>query len=694
MAGITPQTKTSGGFGQLTAALGPRLTAWMERLGTRDLDTLPILKSIPTEQRTPAVMLLLLASLLLAVLLFVAYGVLVGRQTGRVEEATHLQMLSQRIAKGVQQAALGNKTAFAQIKQSRDAFDSGLKYLGGSTAGAGELGDLQRLWQTSRKGIDALLTQETALVDVGQAINQINVRNTELLDLTEQFAALVPSGAGKLLAYAHQQALWTQRMAKNANALVSSDVINPETAFQLGKDTKIFRDVLDGMLNGSEELGLAAVSDAQAKDKLQELRETFATYEGQVNTLLKNMAPLVGAKRASRGIFEDSEKLLTLADRLTKDFAGGTAWVLLVLAILSALITILSLVLLVLGNAAESRKRAEEAARVNQRNQDAILRLLNEMGDLAEGNLAVRATVTEDITGAIADSVNFAIEELRMLVENINRAAEQVTLAGDEAKRISAEMQETAQRQASEIAETSSAINQMTLSIGQVSQNAAESTEVAKQSLVSAQKGGESVRNSIAGMNSIRDQIQDTSKRIKRLGESSQEIGEIVDLITGITEQTNVLALNAAIQAAAAGDAGRGFTVVAEEVQRLAERSAQATRRIGALVKTIQSDTQDAVHAMELSTQGVVSGTMLSDAAGQALQDIESVTERLAKLIQNISSTTRKQAEMANRVSNNMRQILDETRQTSESAEKSALSIGELAELSDELKMSVAGFKL
>jgi twitching motility protein PilJ len=227
-----------------------------------------------------------------------------------------------------------------------------------------------------------------------------------------------------------------------------------------------------------------------------------------------------------------------------------------------------------------------------------------------------------------------------------------------------------------------------------ISENATESSEVARLSLASAQKGGDSVRDAISGMQNIRDQIQETSKRIKRLGESSQEIGEIVDLITDITEQTNVLALNAAIQAAAAGEAGRGFTVVAEEVQRLAERSAQATRRIGAIVKTIQSDTHDAVHAMELSTQGVVAGTELSDAAGQALQDIEAVSEKLAGLIQNISNATRNQADTATQVADNMRKILEETRQTSESAKSSTQAIGQLVQLSDELKLSVAGFKL
>jgi twitching motility protein PilJ len=245
-----------------------------------------------------------------------------------------------------------------------------------------------------------------------------------------------------------------------------------------------------------------------------------------------------------------------------------------------------------------------------------------------------------------------------------------------------------------QIGETTTAVTQMSNSIVQVSQNAAESARVANQSLDTARRGGDSVRGAIAGMNAIRDQIQETSKRIKRLGESSQEIGEIVDLISDITEQTNILALNAAIQAAAAGEAGRGFSVVAEEVQRLAERSAKATRRIGAIVKTIQTDTQDAVNAMESSTQGVVEGTVRSDAAGSSLAEIEAVSDQLAGLIQNISEATQAQASTAERIANNMQQILEVSGQASSAARGSASSIGELAVLSNELKVSVSGFKL
>jgi len=409
---------------------------------------------------------------------------------------------------------------------------------------------------------------------------------------------------------------------------------------------------------------------------------------------LKNMPQLVEAKRSAREIFDESEKLLALTQGVTGRYQAMGSGMYLFLAILFGLIAMLSLMLMGMINVKSAQKRAEDAAQENQRNQDAILRLLNEMGDLAEGDLTVQATVTEDITGAIADSVNYAIEELRTLVQGINRAAQQVTQTTSKARTNADQLLAAAEQQSEQIGETTAAVTQMSESIVLVSQNAAESARVATQSLDTARRGGDSVRGAIAGMNAIRDQIQETSKRIKRLGESSQEIGEIVDLISEITEQTNILALNAAIQAAAAGDAGRGFSVVAEEVQRLAERSGKATRRIGAIVKTIQSDTQDAVNAMESSTQGVVEGTARSDAAGSSLAEIESVSDQLAHLIQSISEATQAQAKTAERIAGNMRRILEVTGQASTAARGSASSIGELAVLSDDLKVSVSGFKL
>ncbi len=702
MAMSKPNMAIGKVFGKLSEKYGPGIGQIANRWISLDPDRIPLFNRVNPAQRNQVLVITLLISLLLAAVLIVWNTVQVGNRAEYIEIATRLQMLSQRYTKTAQQAVLGNKLAFGQLDESRKAFASGLDSLIDGGAGVpsspgfiqDDLSELKKRWDISKKDIQYLVGQQILLVELGRALMEINQRNNELLDLTEQVVTLLPADAKKQLAFANQQALWTQRMAKNANALLSSDVINPETAFQLGQDLITFREVLTGMLQGSATLGVAAVVDANAREKLLELEEVFSRFEKQANHILKSMPQLVEAKRAAREIFDESEQLLTLTQRVTERYQGLGSGFYLLLAIVSSLVALASLMLLGVLNLQAAQQRAELAAQENQRNQDAILRLLNEMGDLAEGDLTVQATVTEDITGAIADSVNYAIEELRMLVQGINRASEQVTQTTSEARLSSEQLLAAAEQQSQQISETTTAVTQMSNSIVQVSQSAAESARVANQSLDTARRGGDSVRGAIAGMNTIRDQIQETSKRIKRLGESSQEIGEIVDLIADITEQTNILALNAAIQAAAAGEAGRGFSVVAEEVQRLAERSGKATRRIGAIVKTIQSDTQDAVNAMESSTQGVVEGTLRSDAAGNSLAEIESVSDQLARLIQSISDATQAQASTAERIAGNMQRILEVTGQASTAARVSASSINELAVLSNELKVSVSGFKL
>lgn len=353
------------------------------------------------------------------------------------------------------------------------------------------------------------------------------------------------------------------------------------------------------------------------------------------------------------------------------------------------LIAIISMVLI-----GQTRRQLAEQASQNDRNQAAILQLLDEIADLAEGDLSIHASVTENFTGAIADSINFAIDQMRGLVSNINNLSRQVAKAASETQGTAGNLAKAAENQAKEIGAASQAINEMAVSIDQVSSNAAESAAVAERAVEIANKGADVVQDTIQGMDIIRGQIQETSKRIKRLGESSQEIGDIVSLINDIADQTNILSLNAAIQASMAGDAGRGFAVVADEVQRLAERSSAATKQIAALVKTIQTDTNEAVISMEQTTSEVVGGAKRAQDAGVALEEIESVSTSLAELIQNISNAARQQAASAGHVSNTMNVIQEITAQTVNSTEQTAASIGNLASMANEMRESVQGFKL
>jgi twitching motility protein PilJ len=621
-----------------------------------------------------------------------------------------IRMLSQRLAKAAQQASQGNRDAFKQLRESRDEFAATVTLLSAGGVASGvtlpaspqavrpQLAALEAEWKKSERNAGLVIREEPNLVALGAAVRAINDNNPALLEVADEIAALSVQNGGSARhnAITAHLVMLTQRMAKNANAMLAGDVVDPEVAFLLGKDTNTFRDLLQGLLQGNEALRIARVNDSEIRGKLGELEAGFKQYQAGVSQILGNMQRLVNAKRATRDLFNDSETLLGAAEGLAQGYEGLLAARTRNFIAMGAVSLLALALLLLIGKAYidDSRRRAEDSERQNKENEAAIMRLLDEIGNLASGDLTVRAKVTEHMTGAIADSINYTIDELRRLVAGINTAAQQVTVATQEAQNISTQLLQAAQKQANEIQGTGQSVAEMAMSMSKVSDNADGSVKVAENSLTAASKGAQAVQNAIRGMNDIRDQIQETSKRIKRLGESSQEIGEIVQLISDITEQTNVLALNAAIQAASAGEAGRGFTVVAEEVQRLAERSAEATKHIGAIVKSIQRDTQDAVEAMERSTRGVVEGTKTADEADQALREIEKISNRLAELIGAISNATRQQAVSADEVAGKMKVILGVTQLTTEGTKKTALAATRLTQLADGLKSSVAGFKV
>ena len=621
------------------------------------------------------------------------------RDTKYIEQSSQLLMLSQRLAKDAREAVYGQEGAFPTLKESRDQFETIINNL---TKGnpkldippsppevQGALTSVNVKWKAVRQNVDQILSQEKAMISLRDHVVGINQASPLLLALSDE---VVEAGAAagmkpELLYLASRQGMLSQRIAKDVNLFAQGGAEAAVAAAQFGKDTKLFKET---------NIRLREKMPASVRPKLDEATEVFNDLNTHVEGILAIAAELFVSQRASQLVFEQSDPLLDDAKKLVSAYTElsnlrqTTKWLTVVMAVLAVLF--LAIVAWKLYN--DQRERARSSAEQNRQTQDAILKLLDEMGNLADGDLTIQPEVTEQITGAIADSINFAVKEMRNLVTRIKAAAQQVAVASERSRQTANELTQAATRQATQITETTGHMREMSKEMEEMSATASRSAEVAQGSVQTAKRGAEAVQNTIKGMDEMREHIQETAKRIKRLGESSQQIGEIVELINDIAEQTNILSLNAAIQAAMAGEAGRGFAVVADEVQRLAERSGEATKQIADLVKTIQADTNEAVAAMEQTTKGVVEGTRLADAAGQALGEIESVSEQLSELIVGIARIAHHQSEMATTVSQNMGQIQEATTLTSTGTRQTEESIGKLSELARELQASVAGFKL
>ena len=687
-----------------------------------DLLKLPLLgrRTIGQHQRI-LVTLLSLAVLVLGIVAFLAL-----RQADKVAQqvaATGQSLMqSQRLAKSVSQALVGSVQAFPDVRDSSDVLAKTVRGLKSGeeslrlTAVSNELqSDLEKvtpLMERAEKNAKTVMSQQSILTQVGSALRTINRQSSDLLEIAETVSSLKlqQNAAPAEISASGQLVMLTQRIGKSANEFLTMEGVSPEAVFLLGKDLNSFKEIAQGLQDGSPELRLSGSKDPQTRERLEALMALYEQTRVQAGAILGNLQGLVSAREAQSSIIVDSEPLRRgledLQGKLSSQTGlGAVALTTLLIAATLALLSAAGLARLQVQDSQqrqtvaetqrqEAKDQEQDAKRVNDANQAAILRLMNELQTVAEGDLTQEATVTEDITGAIADSVNYTVEELRQLVGHVQNTATRVAQTTAQVESTSTELLAASTEQLREIRETGQSVLDMATRINEVSTQAQESSQVARQSLTAAESGLKAVQNAIGGMNSIRDQIQETSKRIKRLGESSQEIGEITELISDITEQTNVLALNAAIQAASAGEAGRGFSVVAEEVQRLAERSADATRQISALVKAIQTDTQDAVAAMERSTHGVVEGAKLSDNAGTALTEIDRVTRRLADLIEQISSSASSEAASANVVAGNIQHIFAVTEQTGEGTRSTAQQVRDLSRMAEELRQSVSRFKI
>ncbi len=659
-----------------------------------------------------ALFLGLLVSVTLALSIFFHVSQADTREEAYLIHTAEQGVLSGEIAKYALLASSANSKAFAQLRDSRDLFQQRVTEM---KAGSPELGlppipmevnaefvVLDDIWMELRQNADDILSRREAILATHDFINVITGLLPKLEELSRELLNmfLQKEGTQAEIVIASRQLVLIQRIDKNVpRVLVGGKAA--EAIDRISRDAGRFGSVLQGMMQGSSSLKIEKIQREDAVQKLKEVSMLFGIISNHAMEIVDISPELLPALQASGSVAAVSDRMnkaaFALMEALGKSpgrfvIAGiKTGQEMMGIFGAMALFFFISLIYFLLRDA---KQREMESYNKNERNQHAILQLLDEMGNLADGDLTVIATVTEDMTGVIADSINYSIGALRQLVTTINQTSEQVSSSAEESRFTTMQLTEASEHQAEQITSATQAIKGMAKAIEQISNDAAESAKVAKQSVEIADKGTGTVRRTIEGMDTIREQIQETSKRIKRLGESSQQIGDIVAIIDDIADQTNILALNAAMQAAMAGEAGRGFAVVADEVQRLAERSGNATKQIEALVKTIQADTNEAARSMEASTTEVVAGAALAEDAGEVLKEIENVSNHIAEVTGKIADSAQDQSSEVTLIDDTMSVIQEITAQTLEGANRTATSVGILADMAGDLQQSVAGFSL
>jgi twitching motility protein PilJ len=663
-------------------------------------------------QRSSSVYLatgLLIISLIFVAITFFKLANDAQNEQGWISRVTDVQVTSQQLAKSAGESAAGNLNAFLELGNSRDTIASAMTELrtGSSKDGlpstpkaiAAPMKQLSLSWMRMSNNATSILEREKLILELASARNIIQDNIPGIQKNTDaSIRALTQSGAPtNQVVFASRQLVLADRILRRVSEILQGGSNAVNAAENLATDRNLFEQVITSLLRGDSKLGITQVRNSSALQSLGKVKTLFETINPQINIILDSSSDLFEVRGAADEIFLGSREVFDNAASLKNAIAElpqTRLWPSLTMAVIGLAIMISMVWILVYSFLSAERLRAKSAAKTNKKNQEAILQLLDEMSSLADGDLTVQATVTEDITGAIADSVNFAIEQLRELVKGIKYTAQEVAGSAMATRSSTSELAKAAATQAEQVGEATKTVQKMAESFDTMAKRSSESSEVARKSVDIANTGGKKVRETINGMDTIREQIQGTSKRIKRLGESTQEIGDIVELINGFAEQTNVLALNAAIQAASAGGAGKGFAIVADEVQQLAESATNSTRRIESLVQTIQTDTFEAVVSMESTISEVVSGAQLAEDAGTALEHIEGISNDLSKLIASISEEAQQQSANATNISDLMKSVQDLSTQASVGSARAAQSVDELAELVMQLSDSVTDFKL
>lgn len=554
---------------------------------------------------------------------------------------------------------------------------------------SGDLSEVEQSWQQVRPDVDRILGNEPAVVATLAASEKINQLIPGLLVKTDEIVTGMINNQANLdlINLANRQRFLAQRIKSSVTEFSIGGPNSENAVIQFGQEVKAL-----GQTNAT----ISRQTGGVVQTRANEIGGLYDELESGAETIMANVGDYLAMHSSAAQVIGASEAMKAHSTGLQNSLkeSGGMMTNIQRLPLMLGILALLSLLALLWTIVRRTRKLALASSQQSQVSEDAVIKLLDEMGDLAQGDLTVEAEVTDEVTGAIADSINFAVGEMRGLVSGIKSAAGEMKEATEGTESLIASLLTSSDTQSQEILNSVEDVTNINDAINRMSQSATQSSQQARLSAEVAQKGGDAVRNTVRGMNTARNQIQETAKQLKRLGESSQQINEIVNLIQDVTEQTNVLSLNASIQAAMAGEAGRGFAVVAEEVQRLAERSTRASNEITELVKNIQQDANRAIASMEATTDEVVSGAATADEAGRALTEIETVSQQLLKTIDRVANEAETESRVAQTVAGRMQGLQEATMESDLSVSQVAVALEQMRSVADQLNQSIAGFKL
>ncbi|MBS1269185.1 MAG: Methyl-accepting chemotaxis protein 4 [Gammaproteobacteria bacterium] len=621
------------------------------------------------------------------------YGAVQARY---VERVSKLLVLSQSIAKDARPAAFGDSEALNSLRESKRRFSnvitgfdrgkSSMNVPATPEARREAFEHLQNVWSRTRHHVDSILKYEPSLSTANESVYRINRMISSLLAGVDEVVEVIlrETRNPDLIDIAVSQRTLIERITSNVNVVAMGTERAAITTRQLDKDIQAFNEKFEE---------LETIPGFTVRAKLDDVEHMFDDFRNGIDSILEAGPRFFLAQRASGEIMDESDALLN-AIRLFVACFTAPGSIMRYLPWMFGGLAVLSLFWLGRYLVTEAQQQARFSTERNWETQDALAKLIEEMDGVQHGDLTIDVDIANEITGSIADSINSAVERTRKLVARINAASTEMTSESRSAVDAVRELSRASDARADDIGAMADRFQAMSNSMQEISGDARHSTDMARNSVGAAKSGNGAVRDTRHNMEEIRESVQESAKRIERLGDSSKQLGEIVGRIDNIAEQTNIMSLNASIQAAMAGQSGRGFAVVAEEIQKLAERCVEATKQVSMLVNNIQADTSETVSSMERATRGAVDGMHLTDKAGQMLQEIESRSEELSSLMTGVEETAERQFREVTSISSRMASVRDSTSQSSQEAGNTAQSIAKLAELARELQESVSGFKL